>query len=125
MAVQLMNEHLNRKWQGLKADTKPTDAGQGDEFFEQDTSITYVYNGNSWIIKSDRSFGDYGGTYYNDTSAHTGDFCAIQVIESCEITTLGNLALTSVEISSGTIIYGNFTSLTLASGAVIAYNGGV
>jgi hypothetical protein len=37
---------------------------------------------------------------------------------------VGNITgITSVSISAGTIIYGRYTSITLASGSVMAYYG--
>lgn len=68
--------------------------------------------------------GELGGTYITDTAAHTGQFDAIQALEAAVATivspTMSGLA--SVPIPAGVIIYGNFTSVTLASGKVIAYN---
>lgn len=69
--------------------------------------------------------GEKGGIYITDTSAHVGDFDSIQALEAtvCDLvsaTITGTL--TSVPIPAGSIIFGKFTSVTLASGKVIAYN---
>jgi hypothetical protein len=72
--------------------------------------------------------GYLGGKYTASTSAVLPDtgyvFFAIQFITDSVITCVGNITgLTSISISAGTIIYGRFTSFTLASGSVIAYYG--
>lgn len=77
------------------------------------------------ILKS--SIGNSGGKYISTTAATTPEtgyiFCAIQVITDCVATIVGNPSgLTSVTLLAGTIIYGRFTSVTLASGSVIVYN---
>ena len=74
------------------------------------------------------SIGSLGGQYIADTDATTPatgfKFVAIQVITACTITLVGNITgITTVALPAGTIIYGRYTSLTLASGSVIAYNG--
>lgn len=74
----------------------------------------------------EQSFGTLGGTYIDDTDAHAGVFCAIQVLTNCVITLVGTISgITSVALAAGTVVYGRFTSVTLASGSVIAYNSGV
>ena len=72
--------------------------------------------------------GTYGGEYIADTDATTPAtgfrFIAVQVVTDCVITLVGNITgITAVTLVEGTIIYGRFTSLTLASGSVIAYQG--
>jgi hypothetical protein len=74
------------------------------------------------------SIGSYGGKYIANTNATTPDagrrFVAIQVITDCVITLVGNITgITTVALTAGTIIYGRYTSVTLASGRVIAYQG--
>lgn len=75
------------------------------------------------------SMGNRGGVYVFDTNPKTpisgSIFNAIQVITDCVITCDGNIAgITSVTLVAGTVIYGRYTSITLASGSVIAYYGG-
>ena len=70
-------------------------------------------------------------TYYpaakiiNDTSAHTGRFGCVQAIKDSEIATLvaENITgdLTSIDLKSNCKIEGVNTSITLASGTVVAY----
>ena len=70
-------------------------------------------------------------TYYpaakiiNDTSAHTGRFGCVQAIKDSEIATLvaENITgdLTSIDLKSNCKIEGIITSITLASGTVVAY----
>jgi len=65
-----------------------------------------------------------GSQYVGGTSPATGSWFAIQALEnttfsavSSDITGLPN----GLVLAAGTIIYGNFTAFTLASGKVIAY----
>ena len=78
-----------------------------------------------------RGLGLNGGQYINGTGAVTGDFFAIQATEdtvlaaqSSNITNLANIfsGVDGTTLSAGTVLYGRFTSVTLTSGAVIAYN---
>lgn len=67
-----------------------------------------------------------GFEYISDTAAHTGRFCRLYAVATAVISTAtvanatGN-AFTSVPLSAGDSIDGVFTSVTLASGKVIAY----
>lgn len=73
-----------------------------------------------------------GGEYFADTDAHTpeegspGAWFAVQAVNGADAvlsavtSNITNLSA-SLTIPSGHIIYGNFTALTLASGAVICY----
>lgn len=75
--------------------------------------------------------GHKGGQYINDTSATTpeesdGSWFAIQAVNGADAVVnsiTGNITgLTgSLTIPSGHIIYGNYTAITLTSGAVICY----
>ena len=78
-----------------------------------------------------RGLGLNGGEYINDTAAHTGTFFAIQATEdtvlaaqASNITNLDDICTgqDATTLSAGTVLYGHFTSITLTSGAVIAYN---
>jgi len=79
-----------------------------------------------------RGLGLNGGEYINGTGAITGNFFAIQATEaatvlaaqSSNITNLDNICTgtDATELAAGTVLYGNFTSITLTQGAVIAYN---
>ena len=74
------------------------------------------------------SMGQSGGKYIANTDATTPEtgytFVAIQAIEDAVVTLVGNITgITSVTLSAGSVIYGRYTSVTLASGKVIAYNG--
>ena len=77
--------------------------------------------------------GQNGGVYVTGTSATPGEFCAIQALEATVIASLTSVAyetdkaaltgtLTSIPLPAGVTIYGNFTTFTLTSGKVIAYN---
>ena len=61
----------------------------------------------------------------NDTSAHTGRFGCVQALKDSEIATLvaENVSgdLTSIDLKSNCKIECVITSITLASGTVIAY----
>ncbi len=71
---------------------------------------------------------DYGigFEYISDTAAHTGRFCKLYAVATAVISTAtvenasGN-AFTSVPLEAGDSIGGVFTSVTLASGKVVAY----
>ena len=78
-----------------------------------------------------RGLGLNGGSYINDTAVHTGTWFAIQATEatvlaaqSSNITNLDDIChgQDATSLAANTVIYGNFTSIDLQSGAVIAYN---
>ena len=76
-----------------------------------------------------RGLGLNGGSYINDTAVHTGTWFAIQATEATvlaaqasNITNLTDIVTDATSLAAITVLYGNFTSVTLASGAVIAYN---
>jgi len=72
--------------------------------------------------------GDYsiGFEYISDTAAHTGRFYKLYALATAVISTAivqnatGN-AFTSVTLNAGDSIEGVFTSVTLASGRIVAY----
>lgn len=65
----------------------------------------------------------------NATAGET--FVAIQVLEDAVITSdlaeldgnIGDTTITSLALTAGTVIYGRFVNLEVASGKVIAYKG--
>jgi ABC-type transporter Mla MlaB component len=74
------------------------------------------------------SLGQRGFVYLSDTDQVSGNFAAIQSVDSAELASLttagtscqiGGLATTV--LPTGTIIYGPFTYVMLASGKAIAY----
>jgi hypothetical protein len=74
------------------------------------------------------AMGAGGSLYANDTAAHTGNFTSIQFTEDSVLSAYtGKVENVSALISDGTsfaqgqVIYGECTSLTLASGACLAY----
>jgi hypothetical protein len=71
-----------------------------------------------------------GFEYISDTAAHPVSACRIYALETAVIAsatvqglTAGSNAFTSVPLPAGTWIDGQFRSVTLASGKVIAYRG--
>lgn len=67
--------------------------------------------------------GDYGFKLVT-ASGSTSEACrAIQALETSVVTTTTTVgdALTSVTITEGTVIFGKFDSVAVASGKVIAY----
>ena len=78
------------------------------------------------ITKSRNLKGEDGGIYITDTSAHTGSFDAILAHEATVINTAtsSNITgtLTTVALPAGFVWYGKFSSITLTSGKVTAYN---
>ena len=78
-----------------------------------------------------RGLGLNGGAYLNDTAVHTGNWFAIKATEdsvlaaqASNITNLDDICTgqDGTTLSAGMVLYGNFTSIDLTSGAVIAYN---
>lgn len=80
-----------------------------------------------------QALGQLGSTYINDTAAHPGAFGTIQALTATTIATLvsGNGydgtplmkgTLTAISLPAGSALYGYFTSVTLTSGSVVAYN---
>mgnify|MGYP007046306906 CR=1 FL=1 len=74
------------------------------------------------------SFGDKGLRVLSigATSVAGENFCAIQAIESstisCDIDTVGgDSSITSLALGAGSIIYGNFDDVSVASGKVVCY----
>jgi len=142
-------QHVNeRVFTCLSTETKPTSEShgvrQGDKLVEVNTATdstkTYIFDRDSggWIsstMGTDNgtpidisSLGGYGGKYIVPSTETTPDtgyaFVAIQALSDSEITLVGNIdGITNVSILSGTILYGIYTSCTLASGNVIAYQG--
>jgi len=72
-----------------------------------------------------QTFGQRGAKIVTDTSATTGEFCALQILEDATFSALTwpelEGALTGFAISAGTVIYGQITAFTLSSGKVLAY----
>lgn len=78
-----------------------------------------------------RGLGLNGGQYINSTDVTTGNWFAIQATETTvlaaqasNITNLDDICTgqDATELAAGMVLYGNFTSIDLTSGAVIAYN---
>ena len=80
-----------------------------------------------------RGLGLNGGSYVNDTVLHSNSngWFAIQATEATVIAAQGSnitnlddicTGQDATELAAGMVLYGNFTSIRLTSGAVIAYN---
>jgi len=78
-----------------------------------------------------RGLGLNGGEYINDTAVHTGKWFAIVATEDTVIASITSNVTNLSDICTGqdattlaanTAIYGNISSITLTSGAIIAYN---
>lgn len=73
------------------------------------------------------SIGTYGGKYITTNVATTptlARFVAIQAITDTVVNTVvGNINVAGITLQAGLIIYGRWTSITLTSGNVIAYEG--
>jgi hypothetical protein len=70
--------------------------------------------------------GRAGSTFINTTGAKTGSWAFIIVIADCVFTTLTDAnrdgdAVGSTSFAAGTMLFGTFTAITLASGSVVAY----
>jgi len=68
-------------------------------------------------------YGMEGFLYVDDTSEKTGEFYAIKALETCVVTAVSNKGsnLTAVTILPTDVIFGNFSSVTLASGKALLY----
>lgn len=79
------------------------------------------------ITKADNFYqtaaGDYGFKHLSGTGSTTDSCRAIQALEDTVLTTTTSKgdALTSITIPKGSVIFGKFDSITLASGRVLAY----
>ena len=70
-----------------------------------------------------------GGAYYEDTESRTGTWSAIQMVTDTKLETLtGNVSGLAAALlgnapllPAGLVVFGNFTTLKLHSGSVIAY----
>jgi len=89
----------------------------------------YNYNANT----NQASLGQFGLRILT-TNATTGEtFVAIQVLTDAVISAtltanestgeIGDTSITSLALTAGTVIYGRFVDLQVASGKVIAYKG--
>jgi hypothetical protein len=68
--------------------------------------------------------GEPGSNYYADTSAHTGDWCAIQALTTATFTAFASncAGASAFTLPAGATIYGIISGFTLSVGTVIAYN---
>jgi hypothetical protein len=74
------------------------------------------------------ALGQYGGSIIDDTSTHVGKWHSISMITDTVFSAwepsfdiYGTLA--GITFPAGFILFGNFTSITLASGKIVAYKG--
>ena len=65
-----------------------------------------------------------GGTIFSDTASHSGNWFRIEALSAATFTTLtGNVTgIASNTLPAGSSLYGSFTVVELAGGAVVAYN---
>ena len=68
----------------------------------------------------DRAY-SLGFEYISDTNAHTGRFWQLYAVADAVIANQTGNTFTSVPLNAGDSIMGVFTSVTLASGKVVAY----
>jgi len=78
-----------------------------------------------------RALGLNGGEYINDTASHTGNWFGFMATEDTVVSSITSNVINLSDItasqdnttlSANTAIYGNISAITLASGAIIAYN---
>ena len=78
-----------------------------------------------------QSFGQAGATFETGTGVdHTGDFCAILIVEDATFSTLtwpeldltAGDAMTGVSFPAGITIYGQISAFTISAGKVLAYH---
>ncbi len=74
----------------------------------------------------ERGFGLRGAEVISDTAAHSGQWCAMTVLEDATLSALTSPSitgtLTGFALPAGITVYGSVTSVTLTSGKIIAYN---
>ena len=72
-----------------------------------------------------QTFGQSGATYVAGGGSATGEFCALQILEDSQFSSLTWPELTgtfpTTTILAGTVIYGQIASFVLTSGKVLAY----
>ena len=76
------------------------------------------------------ALGQYGAVVETGTTAVTGGFAAITVLDDATFSAISaqNLTgdnLTGFALPKGITLFGRFTGFTLTSGKVIAYNNGI
>jgi hypothetical protein len=93
--------------------------------------LDYALNGNQGVGQ----FGQYGLRVLTSNAIAGETFIAIQVITDCVISSkldsyqtnnieiIGDSVITNLALEAGTVIYGRFYDLEVASGKVIAYKG--
>lgn len=69
--------------------------------------------------------GRTGSTLINSTTAYTGEWFKVICLSQTQFTTLTDSsrdgdAIGDITFAAGTILYGQFTAITLANGAVLA-----
>ena len=78
-----------------------------------------------------QSFGQAGATFATGKGVdHTGDFCAILIVEDATFSTLtwseldltAGDAMTGVSFPAGITIYGQISAFTISAGKVLAYH---
>ena len=80
-------------------------------------------------VFDNNSIGYYGGVFIDDTAEHTPDtqdvFIAIKFVTNTQISAIeGNISgLAGASFDKGDSLLGRFTSITLTSGSIIAYEG--
>lgn len=69
--------------------------------------------------------GEGGGVYISGTETVNGDFdtilCLTAAVADLTASNLTGDSIAAVEIPAGVVLWGKFTAITLASGAVVAY----
>ncbi len=92
------------------------------------THKSMTYEGNENLA----SFGQFGIRVLTSNATVGETFIAIQVITDAVISAtltanesgeIGDTSITSLALTAGTVIYGRFVDLQVASGKVIAYKG--
>lgn len=72
--------------------------------------------------------GQGGFNTYADTSLHSGNWVAFKAVHgdaviASSVSATGDNLPTSMTLSEGDVVYGDFTAVTLASGKILAYIG--
>tara|TARA_Y100001973_G_scaffold82057_2_gene121189 strand:+ start:7711 stop:7965 length:255 start_codon:yes stop_codon:yes gene_type:complete len=81
--------------------------------------------GSSATVLTEKGFGQKGSVYHTSGAYTTNNVFAIQALSDTQVDTVGVSSnypsLTNITIPKGSVIYGNWSSVTVDSGGAILY----
>ncbi len=108
---------------------------QSSKIYKRDGSIGYLEDLNESMIDSLRkikevlnaSMGNYEGQYSGAATITPSEgyiFNGVRVVSDAVLTCNGNISgITAIAFPAGSVFEGRFTSIVIASGGIIAYQG--